>query len=319
MPDHVSIFKLVTLSLERMGYETTCCEIKDFKYKSFGQRLVNFIRKTFLRDKKYKVILQRKHAQEQIMKAIKGKAPFDYVLIIRPDICNVETIYDLKKKSKKMIGYQWDGFSRFENSPALIRSFDVYGVFDKKDYDAYKAHHENLYLTQNFYFKLIPPSENKEIDILYMGSMSKDRYQITTHLEKMSRELGLKTYFRLLKDTRHLRQSPVIVTNIPLTYEELLRFSSKANCIVDIKYPHHNGLSFRFFEAIYFQQKIITNNLTVLSADFHHPNNVLAIEDLKTLDTNTLSQFLAAEYHPLSHEIKEKYSFENWFRTVIQQ
>ena len=76
----------------------------------------------------------------------------------------------------------------------------------------------------------------------------------------------------------------------------------------------HNGLSFRIFEAIKYEKKLITNNKTVKQYDFYHPNNIFVFEED---NFQGLENFLKVAYTPLSEEIKQKYSFTNWLRYVL--
>ena len=71
----------------------------------------------------------------------------------------------------------------------------------------------------------------------------------------------------------------------------------------------HNGLSFRFFEALKYEKKIITDNFSVKEYDFYNPNNIFILhkDNLENLET-----FLHSDYQKLPPELVEKYSFSSW-------
>ncbi|MBV7441453.1 hypothetical protein KRX57_08460 [Weeksellaceae bacterium TAE3-ERU29] len=317
MPSHCSIYKLLIINLERMGYEVSYRDIKYFKYENFNQRLYNFFRKTFLGDRNYKNYLRKKCIEDDIKDAFQVKDNyFNYTLVIRPDEYTIGTIQHLKKISKRVIGYQWDGFSRFETPSELINTFDVFGVFDKIDYNNNITKHPNLILTHNFYFDFLPIC-NKEVDLFYIGAKEDNRIETLTHLVKIIEDTKIAYNFRLFSKEDVDKDFIFPVVDEILSYQEMLIISSKAKAIIDIKHPVHNGLSLRFFEALYFSQKVITDNKTAKEMDFYHPNNILVVEDFQKLTQTELEDFLNKEYVEIPKEIKQKYSFESWFNQMI--
>ena len=69
----------------------------------------------------------------------------------------------------------------------------------------------------------------------------------------------------------------------PIDYKNKLLEAKKAFCLIDLKLESHNGLSFRFYESLYFQKKLITNNKDVVNYDFYNSNNILIEKCAKAL------------------------------------
>ena len=314
MTSYYSIHEMIILNLEKMGYEVFYRDVKAFKYKGLKQKLNNFFRKSILGDKTYKDYLRKKCVEEDICTTFKN-TEFDYTLVIRPDAYSPETIHFLKKISNKVIGYQWDGFSRFTTSPDLINTFDVFGTFDKNDYQKHVKKHNNLILTQNFYFDFMPIPP-KDLDLFYIGAKEGNRLEVIQYLISILKDTEISYFFRLYSD-KEIQEKSELITNEMLSYLDVLKKSSKAKIAIDIKHPAHNGLSLRFFEALYFNQKVITDNITVKEMDFYNSNNILVVEDFKNLTKEKLDEFLNKEYLEVPKEIKQKYSFESWFNTMI--
>ena len=84
--------------------------------------------------------------------------------------------------------------------------------------------------------------------------------------------------------------------------------------MVDFKTPIHNGLSFRAFEALGYQKKLITTNENIKKYDFYHPDNVF-VWDGK--DKNGLEEFIQRPYFKIDCAIREKYGFKNWIHYVL--
>ncbi|MEJ8591158.1 hypothetical protein JSO54_07920 [Riemerella anatipestifer] len=321
MTPHYSIYQNIIKNLELMGYEVLYFEsvYTGFKYKNWFQKLTNFIRKTFLNDKNYKKQLKESHLEKSLVTLLDcPENYFDYTLVIRPDAYTPKMMEYINKISKKTIAYQWDGMKRFQHSEALIDSFDVFGVFDSNDFEVYSIKHKNLFLTHNFYFDFVSVPQAKTIDLCYIGAEQNDRVQIINYISSLTNATDFVSYFRIYTERRSFNQeSPIIINNKLLSYQEVERISSQSRCILDIKFHAHDGLSFRFFEALHFSQKTITDNPTVKNYDFYHPNNILVVEDWFKLTKEQLASFLEKPYTEIPECVKSKYSFEEWFKTII--
>ena len=84
--------------------------------------------------------------------------------------------------------------------------------------------------------------------------------------------------------------------------------------MVDFAQFDHYGLSFRIFDALRFDKKLITTNQSIRDTDLYHPENVF-LWDGGSLDE--LPDFLAPPYQPVSPDIKEKYSFTQWLNRML--
>src|SRR5690606_41602551 len=94
----------------------------------------------------------------------------------------------------------------------------------------------------------------------------------------------------------------------------LFPYTTLFRSLIDLVRPNQTGLSFRFFEAMAFEKKIITNNKYVKDFDFYNPSNILILEDnFDDID----SEFLNTPYIPVPEEIYNKYTLENWVNTVF--
>lgn len=322
MPTHVDIYTLIIKNLETLGYDVVYFDEIGFNYKNFLQRTDNFLRKTFLLQKSYKDVLRMKSREEQFIKDIYSKGEtFDAALVIRPDLYGKNIPKLLREICKKTIAYQWDGFSKFKLKDEVIRAYDIFAAFDKADYDRYNKKFPNLVLTQNFYLQ-IPKSSTKKYDFYYIGSLQDDRLKIVQKLSSILKPGNYKNSFILSDIKGKIEQQisdDIFITKKSTSYEKILAESSASRVVLDIKYPHHNGLSLRFFEALYFSQKIITNNAYVKNMNFYNENNHLIFDNIENLNLETIQEFLEKPYVTPPMEIIEQYSFKNWIEELISK
>lgn len=99
-----------------------------------------------------------------------------------------------------------------------------------------------------------------------------------------------------------------------ISFEENWKNLMQSKAVLDLKLPCHNGLSLRFFEAMYYKKKIITDNVNVKNYDFYHPDNIF-ITDYE--DFSGLKEFLEKPYYEIDEKIVNKYGVENWLKYVL--
>ena len=91
---------------------------------------------------------------------------------------------------------------------------------------------------------------------------------------------------------------------------------SYQNCtaILELMREGQNGLSFRVFEAIALEKKIITDNENIKNYDFYNPDNILVLD--KNM-TNINSDFFQKPYNTLAKEYYNKYTLNQWTERVF--
>ena len=321
LPKSFSMFESIKTNLEFYGFEviSVCFTEHEFKYKNFSQRAYNFFRKTFLNDKTYKGKLKFEKSKveiDKIIDSIEGKV--DYCLLIRADIYPIDTLQKLKRKSNKFIAYQWDGLHRFPAIYNYIPLFDRFFVFDKNDLNNKKY---NLLPVTNFYndfdTQIIPQALCKN-DVFFIGSFINKRMPQIERFVSYSEKLGLKLDFIIfsshLPDQEKYDIKGIKYINKHLPYSENLKRLKNAKIVIDFLNETHVGLSFRTFEALYYDKKLITNNIEVLKYDFYKPENIF-IWDGYNLEG--LEDFINTPYAAVEKEIKLKYGFKNWLAYVL--
>src|SRR5690606_15977197 len=113
------------------------CEVKtiiygDYKYKNKGEKIKNFLAKTFLNKN-----LKKIWGSEQNVASIKPDDVFDYVFVICPEFLLPPQLEYVTGKGKTSIVYYWDGFDHFPKYLPTMKYFDVKWSFDPVDVKKY--------------------------------------------------------------------------------------------------------------------------------------------------------------------------------------
>lgn len=316
MPDYSDFPELFVRNLKKLGFSADVMTDNPSKFRYHGfQRIINFFRKTFLKDKTYKKELVKQHKLNEYYKRIDGiEKKLDYILVIRPDLFPIPVIQKLREKTKKLIAYQWDGIEKFPEVKKYFDLFDSFFCFD------YSDKNQNIKSITNFYFDCLPPVYKKfnsqRPKLYFVGLYWENREEkIDRFISQMS-EQNIELDINIQYNNKNEIKNPKIkYRKDRITFLENLKKVEEADVLLDFVDPVHNGLSIRFFEALYYKKKVITDNLMVRNYDFYHTNNIFVLENNNYKD---IEAFLKLPYQDLSDEIVKKYSFSKWTEEIIQ-
>lgn len=320
MPDHMDIYRRIQANLEYHGFEVIhlVADPASFRYPSLSARLHTKFRKLVLRDRHAKQKLQAETLQQSLAGKIDSAGKTDYALFIRGDIYTPGILNAARRQTRRtMANYQWDGMNRYPGIWQNIAAFDRFFVFDPADLQSDPTF---LPLT-NFYFDDDTDADTADLtDFYFVGSHMPERSPVIAGFGHLAEKHGWRLDFNIVCPAKELQSCRALYpANINLLtraygYAENLQRAKQAKVLVDFKTPVHDGLSFRAFEALGYRKKLITTNAETAKYDFYHPDNIF-IWDGKTFDG--IAAFLNRPYREPAPEIREKYSFGNWIRYVL--
>jgi len=315
-PNHFGFYSRIIKEFEYYNYNVVSICIEDWPEKRVNKnnrhlrRCLSF----FKRQNKKKL---HKKGSELISFLNQFKHEhFDYCLFIRPDFYSLEVIQKSISLSKKSLAYQWDGLNRYPNIKDKINLFDNFLVFDKSDYDKYHSLYPNINIGCNFYFendKKINPK--KSIDVFYLGAFEVNRNAKMMKMYNVLANLDVDIKIVLCQiplqeeNINKFTNNDIKFTDKIMDYTETLSYTMSAKIIIDLLVEEHSGLSFRFFEAMKYKNKIITTNTSIKNYEFYHPNNIFVFEED---NLNQLKYFINKPYQELKNV--DQYSFINWFK-----
>ena len=285
-----------------------------FKH-SFKNKLKNLFHRNILRNKNYINLLKQEQYNRFCKNCIQNfekrfPETFDYCIIFRADRLPKFLIEYLNKKSIKIIAYQYDSLSISEKILEYKKDIDTIFVFDPDDL-RYAAN--NLAFTTNYHFN-ISSNKSQTYFMYYLGMWQASRFQKLSNLLKNTERNKLKNKIYLSDNKEISNNEEISITKTHIPYKEYLKDIMLASVLIDIKLEVHNGLSFRFFEALNLKKKIITNNHSIKNYNFYHPDNIF-VTDFETFDG--LEEFIQKPYHPVHEDIVQMYSLENWIKNIF--
>jgi hypothetical protein len=292
-------------SFKNVDYENT--SKLDYKYTSVFQKIYSFFFKIFTGKK-----LKNYYKVQPIIKKYRRKK-YDYILIIRPDIFFDSQLLEFKKMTPNLIAYYHDSINNIPRKRDIIKYFDKVYSYEKKD-----VTENNLNFITNFIYlnKRIP--KVSDFDQETFTIMSND-YRIKTlkALADYLNNKGISSKFLIHTHKKHNEDDKL------LTYiysrknnTQVLEYLRKSRIIIDIhKFGIQEGLTFRVFESLYLNKKLITTNSDIKNYDFYNPSNIRIIYPDESITIP--DDFFTTPYEKIPDDIYEKYLFSNWIKEIL--
>ncbi len=307
-PDASNIYQIILEGFQtftpEIGARVMLITTPPYKYKNKTERVLNFLSKTFI-NRNIKVIYHNQIIEERL-KTLQDK--YDLIFIIRPDLLTNNHLIFLKSKTPKLIAYYWDTIAFFPRKKEIIPLFDKVYSFDTEDFKNY-----NLDLLTNFYYYEPEPVEVEDT-LFCISHLEKRRYQLFHRMGKYLEENNINYRFMTRQSVEKLKSPYIEYMKESIPYNEMLKLLNHYAVILDIAKPNQAGLSFRIFESLGMNKKIITNNRAVMEYDFYNPNNILVI-DFENI--NIPKSFFETPFQPIDESIKQKYHLRSFVKTVI--
>lgn len=299
-------------TLKKNGHTVNHINLYSFiyKYPNVLYKIYNFFLKLFS-NRNLKTTYYGKEVIKQLMK---NRETQDIILVIKGDFIAPKSILELRKYTKKTIGFFNDSSKRCPKIIRVIPNFDEVYSFEKEDCEKY-----NLKFAPNWIYKdsIQQPNENDlKFKIFNICSID-DRLSI---LSKIANQLVLKgisykfiVYDKKNKNKEEHKNIHFITKHLPLS--EVENYIGNSEVLLDVNRKKQKGLTFRVFESLGLEKKLITTNPDIKNYDFYNPNNILIVDPEKpeiTLD------FFTTKYQKLPENILKKYTLNNWINSILK-
>lgn len=213
------------------------------------------------------------------------------------DVCLFRTISSIVKPEVKKALWIWNPVKVPERErmhrvyDAIVNAGFEISTFDAGDAERYG---QKLY-NQFFRMRQDLSVVKEEWDFYFIGFEKSRRAKIAELREKLK---GFRTYFKVVHKASE-----------SLTYSQNIDNIKKAKCVIEIVQEGQKGMTLRPLEAMAFGKKLISNNKSLLGADFYNKNNIFILgED----DFARIGEFISSPYVSVADSIIRKYDVNTW-------
>lgn len=189
----------------------------------------------------------------------------------------------IKATRKYLVKELWDKIITFDMLDAKHYGFEFCGFHY---YSKHKLESKDQNVSQGLYF--IGCSKGGRFDMIHEISQLMECHGIQSDLNvvianKQEREL-------LNKSILHIRKK-----SIP--YGEVLESIHKSNCILEILREKQSGPSLRYFEAVVYNKKLLTNNPYIVQFPYYNPQYMKIFSSPEEIDIDWLKKEEEVDYH----------------------
>lgn len=321
-PTDYMLYTLIEKNLNHIGFDVTLVlnHNEKFRYSGFWERFQNYIHRTYFKDHHFKQQLVMRFNSEKQLADIRHHQRYDYGMVLRADFFDMKVLNEAREKVDQFVSFHYDGLANSQGILERIPLFDAFFVFDEADQTAYPQydvkHETNFYFDYPEYLHL---AEYDKPGFFYLSSFHESRSEQLIAFHRYAKQFVDDVVFEVVVSRKDRDRIPAYIRehmtihrgHIPFA-EHLERIKSYRT-VLDFCISSHRGYSFRVFEALKYEKKLITNNTDIRKADFYHPQNIYVLDQ----GMEGIAQFLATPYITLPSEIVSKYSFSQWIGRIL--
>ncbi|PID70907.1 MAG: hypothetical protein CR985_02540 [Flavobacteriales bacterium] len=316
--------KITVISLDQWGYdryivdelkrrkniEVNHIDFSKYKYEypSFFHRIYNFLAKTIAKHN-----IKKAYIHKKINERLADLPVQDQILMVKADHLLPQKIHQIKKHTHKFIAYFSDSIAKCPKIKKMHHLFDEVYSFEKKDAEKY-----NFNFITNYIYKVVKTDKkNIKYSVFNVGAYDK-RINI---IEKIALRLdSIAPNYKIIivgkKAKKHKPKAKNIVfTDKRMNLKDAFENIKTAEAMLDVNRTVHKGLTFRVFESLGYHKKLISTNEDIKNYDFYNPNNI-AIIDPDNVEIS--DDFFSSPYQEIPEELFEKYTINNWVKTVFK-
>ena len=186
------------------------------------------------------------------------------------------------------------------------RYCDLFITFDTNDAKRYDLEY---FPTVFSYPRNVTDTVNDRHDMYFLGR-NKGRAALLAELCKYANGHNLTRKFLILEDEKDSISVPadgIRYIKKGITYEENLRNVAGCNCIVELLQKSAASPTFRLWEAICFNKKLLTNNCSIKESPFYDSRYVSTFSSMEDIDwefVRNIAEPAFPDKNPFCEEIK---------------
>jgi hypothetical protein len=306
--DNWGFNKHIAEVLVKKGHIVNQIDFNSFKYKypNFWIRVYNFFLK-IISKKNMKNIYYGKEILRQL-ELLREKQ--DIILTIKADFIDPEYLKEFKKYTYKSIGFFNDNTIRCPKIIPAIPLFDQVFSFEKEDCEKYK-----LRFAPNWIYLQNKVQNKRVFKYEIFNISSKDgRLSILSKIAKNLKSNNINYKFMVLDKGNQSDNGEIEFFSEKISLKEVSNLIDESKTLLDINRKGQNGLTFRVFESLGLEKKLITTNLDIKNYDFYNSNNILIIDENNPIIP---VDFFENEYEEIPKKILQKYTLDGWADRVI--
>lgn len=207
--------------------------------------------------------------------------------------------------SCRLIFYAWNPIAYSNSFEKLSARWEKY-TFSRKDSLKYGIEYKGP-----FYFcEPIAGEGQIKRDGLFIG-LEKGRKNVLDAINQLYVLAGFSADIQIVDNIKALYRREY---SFYKSYNVVCKLIRGSRSVIEVMQPGQDGVSLRTLEALFYQKKLVTNNVSIVENDFYNPKNVFIYgKD----NPSGFRDFLLSPYQEIDCETVNQYKFDNWLDRLL--
>lgn len=166
--------------------------------------------------------------------------------------------------------------------------FDLRMTYDEEEAKKYKISYFNEFESRA---TVEVASEYPLFDVFFVGN-AKDRLPLLCKVYDILTEQGIKCFYYItgVPEEKKVKRDGITYADSNMTYEEMLYYTVNSRCVLEINQAGAVGYTSRFLEAVMYNKKLITNNVSIKQSKFYDEKFIHCFSDISELRPEFVKQ-----------------------------
>ncbi|RNM03585.1 hypothetical protein [Dickeya undicola] len=316
-PNWADLATPIVAEMKRQGHDVIHidhCDLSTFSYFDSRHKIIAKCYKA-ITGKNYKRLVLDNQIKLGLHNFFIGREPFDAIIMTEPKLFNQQHLEILHRHGKKLVATLWDSLKKAPNNALYLNQFDHVLSFDSEDCDQFHFAKITNYIDPAW--KSTLSYQACEYDVFSIMSFTPERYRQAIHFLDKNPQLKSNIIFYVGKagKPKNIKDERIKISEKLLLGAELAHEINNSRAILDILQGQQTGLSFRAYESMAYNKKLITTNPYITSYDFYNPQNVCVLNQ----DGSVPPDFIHTPYQAVPENIYHQYTLCAWVQKVIRE
>lgn len=242
--------------------------------------------------------------EKALKRELKNKT-YDFNLIIHGQYLNKQTHKFLKSISKRHVAYFFDSLTKMPEQKKTVPYYDKIFSYEPQD-----CRSEEFEFITNFIPSTDYKSDNYDYKVFNIGGRD-DRFPYIKKLGEYLKTKGFSYRFMLFDKKP---ESGFENIQSKMNVHQVLPLIRKCKIMLDMQRTVQCGLTFRVFEALGNDKKLITTNKDIVNYPFYDPKNIYLLNPEQIMIPD---DFFEKPYVPLDEDKITPYTVESWVKKIL--
>lgn len=144
---------------------------------------------------------------------------------------------------------------------------------------------------------VVPVRNIRKNSVYFVGMNKKNRVEAIHKIWDRLQSGGIECDFNIVGVDKDNQTKKEIHYNMMQTYDEILENIQPYQCILEVLQPGQSGVTLRYYEAVLYNKKLITNNQLVKKLPFYNSDYIQVFDKVEDIDIEWIKKEVQVDYN----------------------